>query len=114
MLTYLVQSCIARQDDVRIVDLDDTLTQTEQIRTDADGTARDHRNGHNFIVRLRRFSGDHTGVPQVLHTQTVFLANDVGDLVPAEQFKIKISISIQPALVRSSPHTVVRLHLQSK
>lgn len=37
---------------MRVIDLDDTLTQTHHIGTNTDGAAGDHGNGDNLLVGL--------------------------------------------------------------
>lgn len=81
---YLVEGSIASKNDMRILDLNDTLTQAQQIRADTDGAARDHRNCDNLVVGLGSFTGNHTGVAQILYADAVLFADDSSDLVAAK------------------------------
>ena len=78
----LVDGGCARQDDGLALDLDGALAEAHQVRTDADGTARDERDGEDIVVGARGGAGDQAGAFQALDAQAVFGADDGRDLVP--------------------------------
>lgn len=49
---YLIQRSVASEYNMRVIDLDDTLSQTHHIGANTDGTAGDHSNGDNLLVGL--------------------------------------------------------------
>lgn len=79
---YLVQSLVAREDDWRVFDLYDPMTKSHEVRADTDGSTRDHRYRDNIVVSPGCLSGYHARILQIFHSNTVFLTNDVGDLIP--------------------------------
>lgn len=52
MRPYLIQRSVASEYNMRVIDLDDTLSQTHHIGANTDGTAGDHSNGDNLLVGL--------------------------------------------------------------
>lgn len=52
LLPYLIERSVASEYNMRVIDLNDTLTQTHHIGANADGAAGDHGNGDNLLVGL--------------------------------------------------------------
>jgi len=69
------------EDDGLTLDLDGTLTKTDEIGADTDGTAGDERNGEDVFVGTGSLTSDETRTLQTLYTKTVLGTNDGGDLV---------------------------------
>ena len=75
----LVDGRSTSEDDWLALDLDGTLSETDEVRTDTDGTAGDERDGEDVLVCARGLTGDETGTLQTLDTETVFSTNNGGD-----------------------------------
>jgi hypothetical protein len=62
-------------------DLNSSLTQSQQVGTDTDGSSRNQRDGEDVVVRPRCGSGDQTRSLQTLDTKAVLETNNVGNLM---------------------------------
>lgn len=80
---HLVDGRRTRQDNRLTLDLDNTLTKTNEVGTDTDRTSSDHRDREYIVVRPRRLAGNQTRAAQTLDTETLLETNDRGDLVAA-------------------------------
>jgi len=57
----LIDGGSTSEDDRLTLDLDNTLTQSNEISTDTDGSSSDHRDGENIVVSPRSFTSNQTG-----------------------------------------------------
>ncbi|GFZ47133.1 hypothetical protein JCM24511_04876 [Saitozyma sp. JCM 24511] len=78
---HLVDGLRAREDDRLSLDLDHTLTQPDEVRSNTHRTGRDHRDGEDVVVRARSLTGDETRSAETLDTKTVLETDDRRDLV---------------------------------
>jgi len=71
--TNLVESAGAGQNDVRVFHLDNALSETDEVRTDADGSTRHQTHGDDVAVSTRRLARNHAGTTQTLHANPILL-----------------------------------------
>ena len=71
--------------------LDNSLTETDEIRSDADSPRGDHRYGDDLVVGLGRLTGDPCCCAQVFDPDVIVVPDDGGDLVPALVVVLKSS-----------------------
>jgi hypothetical protein len=77
----LVQCGCTSQNDRLTFDLNSSLTQSQQVSSDTDGTSGNERDREDIIVRSRGGTSDETRTFQTLDTETIPKTNDVGDLM---------------------------------
>jgi hypothetical protein len=77
----LVDSWSTSQDDWLTLDLNGTLTETDQVGTDTNGSASDKSDGEDVFVGSASSTSNQTGALQTLNTKTILSTNDGGDLV---------------------------------
>jgi hypothetical protein len=75
----LVDSGSTSEDDGLTLNLDSTLTKTNEVGTDTDGTASNEGNGENILVSSWCLTSDETGSLQTLNTETVLSTDNGGD-----------------------------------
>jgi hypothetical protein len=75
----LVNSGSTSEDDGLTLNLDGTLTKTDEVGTDTDGTASNEGDGEDILVSSRCLTSDETGALQTLNTKTVLSTNDGGN-----------------------------------
>ncbi|GKT80765.1 LOW QUALITY PROTEIN: unnamed protein product [Colletotrichum tofieldiae] len=74
----VVQSRGTGEDDGLALDLDSTLTKTDKVGTNTDGTASHQGDGENVVIGLAGGASNETRAPQALNTKAV-LGTDNGD-----------------------------------
>lgn len=71
--SYLIESTVACQDNMWVFYLNHPLSKSNQIGTNAYSSTCHHRYCHYFFVCLWCFASNHSGIPQILHTQPIIL-----------------------------------------
>lgn len=80
----LVERLGTCQDEGVALDLDCTLTESDEVGSNTDRPGGDERNGEDaLVVSARGRSGDETRTAERLDTETILETDDVGDPVPA-------------------------------
>ena len=77
----LVDSRSTRQDNGLALDLDGSVSKTDEVSTDTDGTASDQGDGEDIFVSPRGSTSDETRALETFNTQTIVGTDDSGDLV---------------------------------
>jgi hypothetical protein len=77
----LVERSRSGEDDGLSLDLDRTLSETNEVRSDTDGAGGDEGDGEDVVVGARRLSRDESRSLERLDSEAVLETDDVGDLV---------------------------------
>ncbi|GKT88894.1 LOW QUALITY PROTEIN: hypothetical protein Ct61P_06744 [Colletotrichum tofieldiae] len=77
----VVQSRGTGEDDGLALDLDSTLTKTDKVGTNTDGTASHQGDGENVVIGLAGGTSNETRAPQALNTKAVLGTDNCDNLV---------------------------------